>query len=70
MDDKISISEELSEYSNNAFECIEKIKNIVNNSNAYFKGTWNETLINRFNEIMSIYPSIKESIKNYIEEIK
>ena len=64
MIEALSLEEELNEYKNNIYECIDEICNKISDSFDYFSGPWDESLNLKYHDILSYIPDIIKEIED------
>lgn len=68
MIEELSLYEELTEYKENLFECIDNICNTICDSFEFFSGPWNESLNLKYQDILNDIPNIIKEIESMTEK--
>jgi len=67
MIEEISLKEELSDYRDNIYECIDNITNTISDSFDFFSGPWNDSLNKKYQEILNCIPDIIKEINKIVD---
>jgi hypothetical protein len=67
MIEELSLKEELSGYRDNIFECIDEISSTISNSFDFFSGPWNNSLNEKYQDILKCIPEIIKEINTIVD---